>query len=103
MNIVEQLRDNEGSNPVGGCQGCFHSIMDEAADYIERLERSLKDTSQVEYAQRAEIERLREVLQGVRQVLANIADSSDVGFMRASANIGLGLSNVNQQRTPDAS
>lgn len=34
----------------------------EAADKIEQLERSLKDTSQVEYAQKKQIERLRAAL-----------------------------------------
>lgn len=38
--VVERLRDNLGDQfTVGGCQGCYRNVMDEAADEIARLRR----------------------------------------------------------------
>jgi len=60
MDLVERLRDNEGHGPLAiGCQGCFHSVMDEAADKIEQLQREVLDRDKVEYALRKEVERLK--------------------------------------------
>jgi hypothetical protein len=41
--LVDQLRDNQGQGHAGGCQGCFHNVMDDAADEIERLRKALSD------------------------------------------------------------
>lgn len=35
--LIERLHDGRGDGYVGGCQGCFQNLMEEAADEIERL------------------------------------------------------------------
>jgi hypothetical protein len=37
--IVERLRGNYASPHHGGCQNCYGTVMDDAADEIERLRR----------------------------------------------------------------
>ena len=53
--LVQRLRDGEGDGLVGGCQGCYHAVMDEAADEIIMLRERTRAQPETINVLRAEL------------------------------------------------